>query len=292
MSAKSSLYSWSILLFLMVVWGSSFILMKRGLEVFSSQEVGALRIVITFAALLPVALRRLSRVRGKTWGIIAIASLLGSGIPPFLFARAQTVIDSHLAGILNSLTPLFTLSFSLLAFRIKARWYNVMGVAVGLGGAVGLLYISGGKEVAFNFRYSILVVLATVCYALNVNLIKVYLKDLDALSITTFSFFILGLPVLVFLFFFTDFPHQLVHDPMVWTGLGYMALLALVGTALALFLFNKLIKISTPVFASSVTYLIPVVAVFWGILDGEVFRFTYLFWIGLILGGVFLVNRK
>jgi drug/metabolite transporter (DMT)-like permease len=292
MPGKSSPYSWSILFFLMLVWGSSFILMKRGLEVFSSEEVGALRIVITFTAFLPVALKRLSKVQGKTWLILAAASLTGSGIPPFLFAKAQTGIDSQLAGILNSLTPLFTMLVGLSFFRIKARWFNILGVFIGLGGAAGLLHISGDKEFAFNFRYAVYIILATICYAVNVNIIKAYLKDLDALSITAFSFFILGLPISIFLFFFTDFTYQLAHDPNVWKGLGYMAILALAGTALALILFNKLIKISTPLAASSVTYLIPIVAILWGVIDGETFKASYIFWIGLILGGVVLVNRK
>jgi drug/metabolite transporter (DMT)-like permease len=251
-----------------------------------------LRIVITFFALLPLALKRVSQVKGKTWLILAVASLIGSGLPPFLFAKAQTGIDSQLAGILNSLTPLFTMLIGLSFFRIKARWFNILGVFTGLAGAVGLLHISGDKEFAFNFRYAVYIVLATICYAVNVNIIKAYLKDLDALSITSLSFFILGLPVSVFLFFFTDFTYQLAHDPDVWKGLGYMAILALAGTALALFLFNKLIKISTPLAASSVTYLIPIVAILWGVIDGEIFRASYIFWIGLILGGVVLVNRK
>ena len=276
----------------MLVWGSSFILMKRGLEVFSSSEVGALRIVITFIALLPIALKRFSRIKGRTWLVLAAASLMGSGLPPFLFAKAQTGIDSQLAGILNSLTPLFTMLTGLAFFRIRARWYNILGVIIGLTGAVGLLHISGDREFAFNFRYAVYIIIATICYAVNVNIIKAYLKELEALTITAFSFFILGLPVSVFLFFFTDFPSQLVHDPHVWEGLGYMAILALAGTALALILFNKLIKISTPLAASSVTYLIPIVAILWGIIDGEVFRAGYIFWIGLILGGVVLVNRK
>lgn len=292
MPRRSSSYSWSILLFLMLVWGSSFILMKRGLEVFSSEEVGALRIVITFIALLPITLKRFSQVKGRTWLILAAASLMGSGLPPFLFAKAQTGIDSQLAGILNSLTPLFTMLFGLVFFRIRVRWYNILGVFIGLGGAVGLLHISGDREFSFNFRYAVYIILATICYAVNVNIIKAYLKELEALTITAFSFFILGLPVTVFLFFFTDFPNQLSHDPRVWEGLGYMAILALAGTALALILFNKLIKISTPLAASSVTYLIPIVAILWGVIDGEIFRASFIFWIGLILGGVVLVNRK
>lgn len=292
MPRRSSSYSWPILLFLMLVWGSSFILMKRGLEVFSSEEVGALRIVITFLALFPVAVRRISQVKGKMWLILAAAAVMGSGLPPFLFAKAQTGIDSQLAGILNSLTPLFTMLIGLSFFHIKAKWFNILGVFIGLGGAVGLLHISGDKEFSFNFRYAIYIILATLCYAVNVNIIKAYLKELEAITITAFSFFILGLPVSVFLLFFTDFPGQLIHDPRIWEGLGYMAILALAGTALALILFNRLIKISTPLAASSVTYLIPIVAILWGVIDGEVFRASYIFWILLILGGVVLVNRK
>jgi drug/metabolite transporter (DMT)-like permease len=289
---SKQLSSWGTLFILAVVWGSSFILIKRGLEYFSSLEIGALRIIITFLVLLPFAIKRFRKLKKRDWIVVGIVGLIGSGFPPFLFAEAQTGIDSYLAGILNSLTPLFTLLISTLFFRFKSRWFNRLGILIGLAGATGLLISTGGTSFEFHLFYAGLVVIATICYATNVNLVKYLLVDLDAISITVFSFFIIGIPALIFLLFFTDFIPNVIHTPGIMKGFGYIAILAVVGTAGALILFNKLIKIASPLFASSVTYLIPVVAILWGIVDNERFEFVYLLWILIVLGGVFLVNLK
>jgi drug/metabolite transporter (DMT)-like permease len=222
--------------------------------------------------------------------MLIIIGIVGSGAPAFLFAWAQTGIDSSLAGILNSLTPLFTMIIGVAFFHLKIRWFNVFCVFIAQTGAIGLLHISGGQSFEFNLGYAIFIIIATICYATNVNLVKYYLKHLDALTITIFSFFAIGLPVMVYLFFFTDFLSVNMQQPGAYIGLGYVSVLAVVGTALALIIFNKLIKVASPVFAASVTYMIPIVAVIWGILDGELFKWQFVAWIVLILTGVFLVN--
>jgi len=267
-------------------------LIKKGLEYFSSQEVGALRITITFFALMPLAINRLRHLSGREWKYLALVGIIGSGFPAFLFAKAQTGIDSSLAGILNSLTPLFTLVVGMGFFAFRTKWYNIAGVLLGLAGAIGLISISGGKGFEFNMKYAVYVVIATICYATNVNIIKYRLKETDAVTITAFSFFIIGLPVMLYLLIFTDFIRQLSIDPEAWEGLGYIAILAVVGTGLALIAFNKLVKLVSPLFAASVTYLIPIVAVFWGVVDGEKFSGIFFLWMILILAGVFLANKK
>jgi drug/metabolite transporter (DMT)-like permease len=284
--------AWSILLVLAVIWGSSFILIKKGLEYFSSSEVGALRIVIASLALSPLALARAGRIQRRDWGYLALVGVIGSGFPAFLFAKAQTGLDSNLAGILNSLTPLFTLIIGLSFFSLKVKWFNFLGIIVGFSGAVGLLSISGGRTFEFNFSYAIYIIIATVLYATNVNLVKYRLKDVDAVTITSISFLVISLPVLLVLLIFTDFTRQLQEDPTVFEGLGYVAILAVVGTALALIAFNKMVKLTSPLFASSVTYLIPLVAISWGMIDGEVLSPWSFFWMGMILLGVVLVNKK
>jgi len=280
---------WLILLGLVLTWGSSFILIKQGLEGFSydSRIVGSLRIVISFLVLLPLALMRLKRVKRKQWGVLVIIGIISNAAPAFLFARAQTGIDSNIAGILNSLTTLFTLMIGLAFFHLKPKWFNIFGVFT-----VGLIYFSGDGGFAFNFSYAVYVLIATIFYAASVNIIKAYLVELDAVSITAVSFLIIGLPVCIYLLFFTDFLHQLEHNQEAWAGLGYIGILAVVGTALALIFFNKLIKMTSALFAASVTYMIPIVAIGWGIVDGEQFTWDYLLWILMILGGVYLVNAK
>jgi len=285
---------WLILLGLVLTWGSSFILIKHGLAGFSgdSSIVGALRVVITFIVLLPLALMRLKRVKRKHWLVLTIVGIISNGAPAFLYAYAQTHIDSNTAGILNSLTTLFTLVIGLAFFQLRPKWFNIAGVIAGLMGALALIHFSGDGGFVINFRYAVYILIATIFYATSVNIIKTYLVDLDAVSITAFSFLIIGLPVSIYLLFFTDFLHLLSSSEDALAGLGYISILAIVGTALALIFFNKLIKMTSALFASSVTYLIPIVAIGWGIADGERFEWNYILWIGMILGGVYLVNAK
>ena len=284
--------AWLLLIALFLIWGSSFILIKKGLIVYSSSELGALRIIITFFCLLPLALRRLSKVTSRQWGILGISGILGSGIPAFLFAYAETGLESSVTGILNSLTPLFTLIIGLSLFGTHTRWFNVAGVILGLAGAIGLLTVSGGGNFTFNMGFGIYVIVATIFYALNANIIKRYLHDLDALTIASVSFLIMGIPAIIYLVGFTRFTHHSVSDPGVISGMCYIAILAVFGTALAQVIYNRLIKLTSAVFASSVTYVIPVVAILWGLADGEPFKLVYMLWINLIMAGILLVNTR
>jgi drug/metabolite transporter (DMT)-like permease len=286
------LLSWIILVGLVLTWGSSFILIKRGLEVFSAVEVGALRVSITFLFLLPLMLKRISSISKQDLIWLGISGVIGSLMPAFLFAKAQTGINSSTAGLLNSLTPLFTLIVGLTMFGTKTRWINVGGVMIGLIGAAGLISQTGGHSFEFNISYAGYIILATIFYAINVNLIKTKLKHLDAITITSLTFGLVGIPAILILLFTTDFVNQISSQPEALTGLGYIAILAVVGTGIAMIAFNTLIKFTSALFASSVTYLIPVVAILWGIFDAERFEPQYFIWILMIIGGVILVNKK
>jgi drug/metabolite transporter (DMT)-like permease len=283
---------WLILLILAITWGSSFILIKRGLEVFSPGEVGALRIVITWLFLMPFALKRIKELNKRLIGLFLFVGLVGSLAPAFLFAAAQKGIDSSLAGILNSLTPLFTLLVGIIFFRTRPKWFNIAGVIIGLAGAMGLVSVSGSGNFTFNMGFAVLVIIAAFLYAVNVNTVKAFLKDIDPITITAMSFFMVGPIGAVYLLGFTPFVQSLSGNPQAMSGIGYLAILAIVGTGLALMLFNHLIQMSSAVFASSVTYFIPVVAVIWGIADGEHFRAGFLLWILLVITGVLLVNTR
>jgi drug/metabolite transporter (DMT)-like permease len=283
---------WLILLGLVLTWGSSFILMKRGLEVFTPIELGSLRLGLTFIFLLPFMIFRIRKIKLRKWYLFLICGLIGNGIPAFLFAYAQTGIDSSLSGILNSLTPLFTLLAGLIFFKLKTKWYNVVGVFIGLFGTVGLIAVSGAGNFEFNIYYSLFVIIATACYAVNINLIKNYLVETDSVSITAYTIGSVGFPALIYLFAGTDFTLVMQTHPHAWQGFGAVVILAVFGTGLAIMLYNYLIKITNVVFTASVTYLMPVVAIFWGIGDGEPFYLINVLWILLILGGVFLVNSR
>lgn len=289
---KQGISSWIILISLVLVWGSSFILIKKSLIYFSASEVGIMRVVITFLFLLPIGIKKALQM---DWGMavkLAISGFVGSLIPALLFAKAQTGIDSNLAGTLNALTPLFTLLMGISFFKFKTRWYNIVGVLIGLLGAVGLIYVNGDQGFIFNFSYAGLIILATICYAFNVNFIKTKMKSISSLTITVLTFFYIGIPSFIYVLFFSEIPHKLISDSENLIGLGYLSILSIVGTGLALIAFNKLIKVSSPIFASSVTYLIPIVAIVWGIIDGETFKFGYILWFLLIIFGILLVNAS
>tara|TARA_B110000263_G_scaffold938_1_gene776 strand:+ start:4032 stop:4904 length:873 start_codon:yes stop_codon:yes gene_type:complete len=286
---EKSIKNYLILIFLAIIWGSSFILMKRGLEVYSYTQVAALRLFIAFLSLLPFIFRAFKKVAKKHWGPIIITAFLGNGIPAFLFTKAQTHLDSSFVGILNSLTPLFTLLLAIYFFKSRPTKTNILGIIIGLTGAFMLSSSNLDGVFAINF-YTILVVLATLFYAISVNVIRKYLADLDAISISALAFLFIG-PASGIYVFSSDFMPFLNTDRGI-SALLYIAILAVIGTSLAVVIFNKLIKDSSAIFASSVTYLIPIVAIFWGVLDGENILFSHIFGAVIILCGVYLVNKK
>ncbi len=282
---------WTLLIFLAFIWGSSFILMKKGLISFSWDQVASLRIVISAVFLSPILVRNFKQIKSNQWWRICIAGLLGSGIPAYLFPLAQTQISSSLTGMLNSLVPLFTVVIGLLFFRLGFRWMKIMGVVLGLIGALGLIFSSGSMNVSEgNLAYAALVVLATVMYATNINFIKTFLTEVGAINITSFGFLFTG-PFAAAHLFNTDFIEILTTDDSAALNLFYIALLAIFGTAIAVILFNMLIKKVSAVFSSSVTYIIPVFAIFWGLLDGENIQTLQFVCIGIILTGIYIVNK-
>ncbi len=288
---KTKALHWLALAVLVLVWGSSFILIKRGLQSFHSTEVGALRIAISFLVLSPLLFWHLKKITRRKLLFFLLAGVIGNGLPPFLFAVAQTVIDSYMAGVLNSLTPLFTLLIGVLFFGIRTRWINVLGVVTGLAGAVGLLSVANGGGI-HNMWYGMLAVAAALCYATNMNLIKQYLSEFDALTITSVAFMFIGIPALVYLLADGNVIVVLANDPAAWESFVYIVILSVVGTAVAMIIHNWLIKQTSALFTSTVTYLMPVVSIIWGIADEEVFVFIYLLWICMILAGVYMANKR
>lgn len=279
-----------ILLFLAFIWGSSFILMKRGLEVYTASQVAALRLFFTFLVLLPFAIPRIRLLKGNILFFIAVAGFIGSGIPAFLFTFAQQYVNSSMAGILNALTPLFTLIVAVSLFRTKVSLLNVTGIILGLIGAGALIIKDFSVFLDRNNIYGLSIVLATFLYGYNTNHVKHRLNQSDGITITALSFFLVGPFAGVYLLFSgISEPFQ---SPGGLPALGYIAILAVVGTALAMIIWNNLIKKLTAIYASSVTYIIPVFAVMWGILDGECFTLRELLAIALIFAGIYLVNKK
>jgi drug/metabolite transporter (DMT)-like permease len=251
-----------------------------------------LRILITFLALLPFVLKRIKKISVKDGLIMIVSGLLGSFFPAYLFAFAQQGINSSTAGILNSLTPLFALLIGVLFFKFAAKWWNYIGIIITSLGTYGLLSVSGGNSFDFNLKYGSLVILASMGYGTQVNLIRYYLNHIPSFTIVVIQFFMMSMPAAVILLLLTDYVALISFDQDFLLGMMYVSILALVATAFALILFYRLVKIADPVFSASVTYFIPAVATLWGFFDGEKIGATYFIWVTVILAGVYLVNSK
>ena len=275
------------MILLAFIWGSSFILMKKGLIVFSDLEVAQLRMGVAWISLLPFVWSKLFSIEKKHIIPILIVGLFGNGLPAFLFTKAQTELDSSLIGILNALVPLFTFVLAMLLFKTKVKVSQLIGILLGLSGAVWL--IAGGGLMLENGNYSWYVIIATICYAISLNTIKNYLQNMSAIEIAGLAFFVVG-PFCLIALAFSDFSEKMTIDGA-YLALFYVVLLSTVGTSLALVLFNQLVKGTTAIFASSVTYLIPVVAIFWGFADGEIITLNHFIGIAIILGGIHLINK-
>ena len=281
---------WVYLVTLALIWGSSFILIKKGLVGLTPMQVGSLRILFAAVFLLLIGFKSLAKIPHVQWKYIALTATLGTFIPAFLFAVAQTQLDSTVSSILNSLTPLNTLIFGVFSFGLTFRRPQVFGVVIGLIGTFLLIINGAMHHPEQNYYYAILILIASVCYAINVNLIKKYLSDLSPLSITTGNFLVLLLPALVVLFFSGFF--QVIQVESVQHSIVYILILGVVGTGIANIIFFKTIQISSPVFATSVTYLIPVVAFSWGLLDNEMLTPVQFLGAFIILFGVYLSAKK
>jgi drug/metabolite transporter (DMT)-like permease len=252
---------WLYLILLSLVWGSSFILMKKALLGVTPIQLGALRMIFTAIFLLSVAFPSLKKIKRKHYRSLVYTSLLGTFIPGFLFAFAITTIDSSIVAILNSLTPFNTLILGATVFGFVLKKSQLYGILIGLVGTLILILNGAALNPSQNYWYAFLIIIGSIGYAINANMIKKY---------DTFD----------------------SNDEVLMHSLGYLVILSIVGTGIAKTIYNKLVQISDPVFSSSVTYLIPLVAVFWGVLDGEKLSLLQVFAGVIILLGVYLVNKK
>ncbi|MBU1679495.1 MAG: DMT family transporter [Bacteroidetes bacterium] len=287
---QGKLSSVIVLIALSIIWGSSFILIKKGLESFSPGQVGTIRIVFAFIVLLPFAIKHIKTTFKYHWKKLFFLGLISNLIPAVLFAKAETELTSSLTGILNSLTPIFTLIAGALAFKIQIKSKQTLGLMIGLAGSIGLTFINNqGGIGSFNF-YVLFVIAATILYGISANMVKAYFAEINSAVLTSTALLGVGPLALAYLLS-TDFIYRLSENSATWYSLGYLFLLGAVGTALALVFFNKLIQQTSAVFASTVTYLIPIIAVVWGIVDGEQIYAFHLLGMAVIIVGVYIVNK-
>jgi len=282
---------WVLLIIIALTWGSSFILIKKSLIVFTPYQIGAFRVAISGIILGFIGIPVLRKMDKKTLYWVALTGFFGNFLPMFLFPIAQTRVSSSLAGILDSLVPVFVLVFGFLLFGKKSKGLQVLGAVIGFLGAAMLMYFSEAKSEESNIVYALLVVLATACYAVAALIIKERLHHVRSMDLSGAVFAVWMFPsILILLFsgFFTEFE----NTSQAWESLGYLSILTVMGTAIAMILYYKLIQNTTPVFASTVTYLLPLVAVIWGLIDGESFSLWYVIGGLLILWGIYLIREK
>jgi drug/metabolite transporter (DMT)-like permease len=288
--------SWILLILLSLIWGSSFILMKKSMlpvgeeEVLGPYQVGSLRIFFAGVVLMPIALRHLKHLKTNVFWWLLLVGAAGNLIPALLFTLAETRISSSLAGILNMGTSFFVVIIGVVIYKSKPSKAQLLGLLMGAFGLYQILKAQLDFE-SGTLLYASYVLLATFCYGVSLTTIKFKLNTVSPVVITSLSFFIITFPALA-IGLYTDAFTPIISHPDGLKSLGYLVVLSVLGTAFAVFIFTKLVSISSHIFATGVTYLIPVVAVFIGHFTGETFDFYNLIWVAVILIGVYLMNKK
>lgn len=286
---RGNLVNWALFAALSFIWGSSFILMKEGLNALSPYQVAALRMLSAGVVMLPAAIRSFKKIPFRQTPYLILSGLIGNFIPAFLFCLAETRIDSSLAGFLNALTPIFIIIIGALYFKNPIEWKKASGILISFVGMI-LLFLAKSSDLQY-LSYATLVILATIFYAINVNLVNHRFKDIRSINIVTVSFVWLIIPSLLVLLFSGYFNLPFENKAVLWsTGAG--CILGILGTAFATILFYALLKRAGPVFAGTVPYGIPFIALLWGLLANESITVMQVVGLCVILLGVYLANQK
>ncbi|RYM33547.1 EamA/RhaT family transporter [Brumimicrobium glaciale] len=282
---------WFLLVILALTWGSSFIMIKKSLLEFSPFEIGSLRVLISGVILSFIGIPVIRKMKKKSLFYVALSGLFGNFLPLYLFPIAQTHISSSLAGVLDSLVPIFVLVLGFIFYGVRTQISQVFGAIIGFFGAATLMFFSESNTEETQIGYALLIVFATICYAIAALIVKDKLGHLTSIELTASMFTMWAVPALVILLS-TGFFSSHESTPETWTAFGFVSILAIFGTTIAIVIYYKLIQDTTPIFASSVSYLLPILAIMWGLLDGEKFSPWYIFSGVLILIGVYLIREK
>lgn len=287
--------SWLLLAMLAFIWGSSYILMKLGMEdadgnhYFSPNQVGSLRVIFAGLVISPVLFKRYHHLFTKDVIWLLCVGLLGNLIPAVLFTNAEKHLSTSYTGTLNSLVPIFSFLVAVFVFKRKVSKLGILGIGIGFIGAVFLIIFKDGDFSSYSIGAIFMVIIATICYAFSLNIIRERLSHLNSITITGLSLFLV-IPGGLILYFLEPNPEAVItrsYLPSLW----YILILAIIGTTIALIIFNYLIKISSAIFASSVTYLIPFVAIGWGWIINEKLSWSMIF-IFLVISGIYLTRKE
>lgn len=290
--SKPTAQSWLLLILTALIWGSSFILMKKGLAVFPPRQVATMRIFFAMLAMLPFIYKGIKQVNRQNFPPLLLIAITGSGLPPFLFTAAQTHLPSAAAGILNTFTPLFTLVVGVLVFKVIFEWRRLAGVLLGLAGAVLLVLTTAppAQNGSANYFYGSYILLATLCYGISANTVKKYCQTLPATAVNSVVFCLLG-PFAGLYLLFSDAGQIVQTNPMAYHAIGYIVILAVFNSALAGVLYFKITQQTSALFAATTTYIVPFIAVLFGAFDGEPIGWSYAVGLLFILSGVYLASR-
>jgi len=281
-------WQWAALILLALMWGSSFILMKKALHAFTHIQVVAFRMVFSFLMLLPLTIRHFKLLRPSNLSSFLIIGFLGNALPGWFLVISQTQINSSLAGMINTLLPVCIMLVGVLVYKATIHWMNMLGVLTGLLGAIGMLASTAESNISGSLKYALLVVLAVCCYSISVNETKYRLQGMEGMAISSLSFIFVG-PLALCYLPFSGLPPL---SSTTYSSLLFVFVLSLCSSVLATLVYNALLKHTTPLFFSMVTYLIPIVAMGWGLMDGETITSVELLCMGIIFLGVYLVNKK
>lgn len=290
MEDRSGAINWLMLIGLSFIWGSSFILMKYGLKSFSAGQVAAFRMFTAFLLLLPVSLRHIKCITRKNILSLLIVGFIGNCFPAFMFTIAQTHINSALAGMLNATTPIFTLIIGWIIYKVSSRKIQIIGVGIGFLGAIALIVKDPANLEGSGNWYALFILLATTMYGININHVKSRLQDLTGVQISSIAFFLVGPAVGIYLLF-SGLPERFAQ-PDAWHNFVYVIILGTMSSAVAVTGVNILIQRTSALFSSSVTYIIPIFAILWGLFDGEVLTPIQFLGMGAVMLGVYLVNKR
>lgn len=282
---------WIYLIVLSIIWGSSYILIKKSLIGLSPLQLGGLRVVFTTITLLIIGYSTIKDVPKNKWKWIILTGYIGSFFPSFLFAFAQTEIDSGVTAILNSLTPLATLFIGLFFFKLIINKRQVAGILIGLIGSGFLVTESSSVNPDQNYFFAGLIVMASTLYAISLNMLKAHLQDVSPVAIALGNFLCI-LPPSILVLIFSGFETVDLKSEEFQNSIIFVIILSIIGSAFAKIVFNKLVQISSPIFSSSITYTLPIVALLWGVLDGETMNVKQILATLIIFIGVYLSNKK
>ncbi|KAA0129785.1 DMT family transporter [Chryseobacterium sp. SN22] len=283
---------WILLVVLSLIWGSSFILIKKSLDHFNPYQVGALRVLIAGIILMPVAISKYKLFPKKHVKWLILAAFTGNFIPMFLFPIAETEVSSSIAGIINSMMPIFVIVVGALVWKFETTQRQMVGTFISFTGVCLLAFGGAGEEGQFKLIPILLLLLATLCYAVSTTTVKSKLMEVSSTVLSAFVFsFVLFFPSLIALTF-TGFFSTFSLDENHLTGLMFVSLLSIFGTGLAMMMNYRLLKVSSPLFASTVTLLMPIVAIIWGVLDGEKLSVMQFIGAGIIIAGLIFLRAK